>query len=56
MRSRSLCLDSGTMIDDADHGPAALKPHIDLDRRRAVPLGIVEEVAHHALQQASIAA
>ena len=39
--------DSGTMIDDADHGLVPLKAYIDPDPRRTVPFSIVEQIANH---------
>jgi hypothetical protein len=44
------------MVGDKQHGPICLAPYLYLDRRAAVPVSIVDEVAHHPLQQGSVAA
>jgi hypothetical protein len=44
------------VIPDKQHRAIILAPYLYLDRRAAVPVSIVEQVAHHPLQKGSIAA
>jgi hypothetical protein len=42
------------VIPDKEHGAIILAPYLYLDRRATVPVSIVEQVAHHALQKGSV--
>ena len=45
--------DAGAAVADGDRWRCApSRAHLDLDRRRAVALGVLDQVAHHAAQQA----
>ena len=46
---------AGPMIADGDCSVRSLASNLDLDRRRPVPLGILNEVAGHAAQQCPVA-
>jgi len=48
--------DAGAMVADPKHRGGVAASHLDLDRRLAVTLGVLQQVAHHAPQQARIAA
>src|SRR5205807_3438019 len=48
--------DPGTTIADAEHGVALMASRLDLDRRHAMPFGVLDQVADQPAQQARVAA